>query len=225
MAENLYAAIAGGLSYASPNPQYFQLERRSERDANPTSKYKWNLCDQWSCTHTTPSVHNLAVLILASPVGFDIEDAAAWDMAPAWPNLVRLVLGSAMGVRCPPAMTLHGLRVFAEHCKALKFLAITVDVFTVPPLDNSPQTRIPQQQLCSFDVAKSPIPDARTVSRFLSSLFPDLSEVRTHNEGFWEDRDSDDEDEETTAARSYHTRWKWKEVEGLIPIRRQECAQ
>ncbi|KAJ7865435.1 hypothetical protein B0H14DRAFT_3442922 [Mycena olivaceomarginata] len=96
-------------------------------------------------------------------------------------------------------MTLHGLRAFAEHCKALKFLAIIVDGFTVPLLDDSPQTRIPQRQLCSFDVAKSPISDARTVSRFLSSLFPDLSEIRTHDKGFWEDRHSDDEDEETTA--------------------------
>ncbi|KAJ7788691.1 hypothetical protein B0H14DRAFT_3503935 [Mycena olivaceomarginata] len=64
-------------------------------------------------------------------------------------------------------MTLHGLRAFAEHCKALKFLAIIIDGFTVPLLDDSPQTRIPQRQLCSFDVVKSPISDAR------------LSKVRT----------------------------------------------
>ncbi|KAJ7842008.1 hypothetical protein B0H14DRAFT_3457110 [Mycena olivaceomarginata] len=140
--------------------------------------------------------------IPVSPVVFDIEDAAAWNMAPAWPNLVRLVLETATDVHSPPTMTLHGLRAFAEHCKALKFLAIIVDGFTVPLLDDSPQTRIPQRQLCSFDVAKSPISDARTVSRFLSSLFPDLSEIRTHDKGFWEDRHSDDEDEETTAARS-----------------------
>ncbi|KAJ7802690.1 hypothetical protein B0H14DRAFT_2891311, partial [Mycena olivaceomarginata] len=202
-AENLYAAIAGGLSRT--HLQTLNISNLNDGVsetptplASPSGIY---VISGHALTPLIPFT-NLAVLILVSPVGCDIEDAAAWDMASAWPNLVRL--------RCitPPTMTLHGLRVFAEHCKALKFLAITVDGFTVPPLDNSPQTRIPQRQLCSFDVAKSPISDARTVSLFLSSLFPDLSEIRTHDEGFWEDRDSDDEDEETTAARSYHSRWK-----------------
>ncbi|KAJ7788761.1 hypothetical protein B0H14DRAFT_2947179 [Mycena olivaceomarginata] len=205
-AENLYAAIAGGLSHT--HLQTLNISNLNDGvSETPTPLASASGIYVISGHILTPlyPFTNLAVLILVSPVGFDIGDAAAWDMAPAWPNLVRL--------RCitPSTMT---LRAFAEHCKALKFLAITVNGFTVPPLDNSPQMRIPQRQLCSFDVAKSPISDARTVSRFLFSLFPDLSEIRTHDEGFWEDRDSDDEDEETTAARLYHSRWK--EVEALI---------
>ncbi|KAJ7787076.1 hypothetical protein B0H14DRAFT_2955308, partial [Mycena olivaceomarginata] len=199
-AENLYAAIAGGLSHT--HLQTLNISNLNDGvSETPTPLASASGIYVISGHILTPlyPFTNLAVLILVSPVGFDIGDAAAWDMAPAWPNLVRLVLESATEVHYPSTMTLHGLRAFAEHCKALKFLAITVNGFTVPPLDNSPQMRIPQRQLCSFDVA---------------NLFPDLSEIRTHDEGFWEDRDSDDEDEETTAARLYHSRWK--EVEALI---------
>ncbi|KAJ7898919.1 hypothetical protein B0H14DRAFT_3852974 [Mycena olivaceomarginata] len=185
-AENLYAAIAGGLSHT--HLQTLNISNLNDGvSETPTPLASASGIYVISGHILTPlyPFTNLAVLILVSPVGFDIGDAAAWDMAPAWPNLVRLVLESATEVHYPSTMTLHGLRAFAEHCKALKFLAITVNGFTVPPLDNSPQMRIPQRQFCSFDVAKSPISDARTVSRFLFSLFPDLSEIRTHDEGFW----------------------------------------
>jgi hypothetical protein len=166
-AENLYAAIAGGLSHT--HLQTLNISNLNDGvSETPTPLASASGIYVISGHILTPlyPFTNLAVLILVSPVGFDIGDAAAWDMAPAWPNLVRLVLESATEVHYPSTMTLHGLRAFAEHCKALKFLAITVNGFTVPPLDNSPQMRIPQRQLCSFDVAKSPISDAQTVSRF-----------------------------------------------------------
>ncbi|KAJ7791915.1 hypothetical protein B0H14DRAFT_2933839 [Mycena olivaceomarginata] len=125
-AENLYAAIAGGLSHT--HLQTLNISNLndgvSETPTPLASASRIYVISRHVLTPLYPFT-NLAVLILVSPVGFDIGDAAAWDMAPAWPNLVRLVLESATEVHYPSTMTLHGLRAFAEHCKALKFLAIT----------------------------------------------------------------------------------------------------
>ncbi|KAJ7440308.1 hypothetical protein B0H11DRAFT_546308 [Mycena galericulata] len=81
------------------------------------------------------------------PVGFDIDDTTASDMASAWPNLTAFSLCSASGLHHPSSMTLYGLRAFAKYCKDLQTLDITVDATTIPPFDNSPEAKISQSSL------------------------------------------------------------------------------
>ncbi|KAJ7692689.1 hypothetical protein B0H17DRAFT_1132925 [Mycena rosella] len=113
-------------------------------------------------------------------------------------------------------MTLLELRAFAAHCKDLVSLSINVDSSTVPPFENSPETRISQRRLYSLDVAASPISDPPTVAQFLSGLFPALRGFGTLAEWRWDDPVDDDDDEETAHARACHA--QWKQVEALVPI-------
>ncbi|KAJ6495905.1 hypothetical protein DFH09DRAFT_1290314 [Mycena vulgaris] len=119
---------------------------------------------------------HLTIINLTPPVGFDIDDATAWDMACAWPKIRKLRLGSASGYH-PAGMSLQGLRAFATHCKDLSYLEITVDASTVPDFDNPPEASTPQHALQTFDVPHSPISDPPAVARFLSGLFPNLRTI------------------------------------------------
>ncbi|KAJ7100558.1 hypothetical protein C8R43DRAFT_846606, partial [Mycena crocata] len=117
---------------------------------------------------------NLTNVILKPPVGFDIDDATAWDMARAWPRLDSLVLETATDFSHPPSMSLAGLRAFAKHCPKLTSLTIAVDASSVPAFDDSPETRISQLGLRILDVSTSPISDPPAIARFMSALFPAL---------------------------------------------------
>ncbi|KAJ7457447.1 hypothetical protein FB451DRAFT_1142682 [Mycena latifolia] len=158
---------------------------------------------------------NLTTVGLEPPVGFGIDDITAWDMARAWPKIRSLKLASATDLHHPTSMTLHGLRAFAQHCRDLTWLSITVDASTVPPFDNSPETRISQRQLSSFDVGASLISDPPTVARFMSGLFPALVEISTVRAWRWDEPDEYD-DEEEAAQRARHA--QWNQVEVLVPI-------
>ncbi|KAJ6545917.1 hypothetical protein DFH09DRAFT_1508912, partial [Mycena vulgaris] len=156
---------------------------------------------------------NLIMLVLRPPVGFDIDDATAWDIARAWPKLTSLTLEAASELHHPTSMTLVGLRAFAAYCKDLAYLTITLDASTVPPFDNSPETKISHHQLTTLVVAASPISDAPNVARFISDLFPSVVQIITLTES----RGIEDEmDEEIPYAWARHT--QWKQVEVLIPI-------
>ncbi|KAJ7187261.1 hypothetical protein C8R46DRAFT_1342408 [Mycena filopes] len=159
---------------------------------------------------------NLTSVRLRTPAGFDIDDLTAGDIARAWPRIQRLDLGSCTDMHHPSRMTLLGLRSLATHCKDLTWLHITLDASTVPPFDNSPERRISQRSLCSFDVAMSPISDPAVVARFVSALFPNLDEITTHNDWDWEDPNDQDDTEEMAMRRAYFH--KWKQVETLVPM-------
>jgi hypothetical protein len=167
---------------------------------------------------------NLTDVSLRPPVGFDIDDATAWEMARAWPKLQSLVLDSASELSHRPGMSLLGLKAFANHCPALVTLHISFDASTVPPFDNSPESRISRKRLTSLDVASSSISDPPTVARFISGLFPELVEISTVREWRWEDDDREHENDEEVAARARHT--LWKQVQAMVPvmtaIRREE---
>ncbi|KAJ6517141.1 hypothetical protein DFH09DRAFT_250004 [Mycena vulgaris] len=167
---------------------------------------------------------NLTFVVLQPPVGFDIDDATAWDIARAWPKINFLRLEAATELHHPPSMTLHGLRAFATHCIHLSTLRITVDASTVPPFDNSPETRISQHRLEELIFAASPISDPPAVARFLSGLFPALTIIDTQSDWRWDEPPDEDDDEERVEARARHARWM--QVLVLVPmiaaIRREE---
>ncbi|KAJ7101433.1 hypothetical protein B0H15DRAFT_411631 [Mycena belliarum] len=159
---------------------------------------------------------NLTSLRLAPPVGFDLDDDTAWDMARAWPKIQHLSLTAATALHHTTSMSLRGLRAFAAHCHELRTLSITVDASTIPPFDYSPGTSLCQHALYRLDVAVSPISDPPNVARFMSALFPALAVIRTLQDWRWNEEVSETVNEETAVARQRHT--QWKEVEKLIPI-------
>ncbi|KAJ7100565.1 hypothetical protein C8R43DRAFT_1244255 [Mycena crocata] len=159
---------------------------------------------------------NLTRLNLQPPVGFDIDDSTAWDLARAWPKLTLLWLRAATELSYHPSMTLQGLRAFAKHCPELSSLTIAVDASTVPPFDGSPDTRISQRRLLSFNVSASPISNAPIAARFLSALFPRISYMGTLHDWRWDEPAEDDEDDETALARAHDV--LWKQVKDMIPV-------
>ncbi|KAJ7440297.1 hypothetical protein B0H11DRAFT_2099813 [Mycena galericulata] len=137
---------------------------------------------------------NLTNLWLEPPVGFDIDDSMAWDMAHSWPKLTSLRF-----------TTLHGLRGFAKHCKESRSLTIPLDASTVPPFDNSPETRISQSSLNCLLVGRSPIVDQSAVARFMRRLFPNLTEIEINPEDeAWDSY----EEVDTEEARTFADRWQ-----------------
>ncbi|KAJ7100561.1 hypothetical protein C8R43DRAFT_1141304 [Mycena crocata] len=159
---------------------------------------------------------NLTSVDLRPPVGFDIDDCTAWDIARAWPKLRSLGLQAATDLSHRPSMTLHGLRAFAKHCPDLFGLVIAVDASMVPAFDGSPNTQICQRRLTSFNVSASPISNAAVVARFLSAMFPCISYMGTLHEWRWEEPAENDENEEMAMERAHH--FRWKQVEETIPV-------
>ncbi|KAJ7604091.1 hypothetical protein DFH06DRAFT_1114027 [Mycena polygramma] len=210
----LYAALAGHVSHITLHSMWM-IEMRDELVPPPVDA----IASYVITGHTlTPlfSFKNLALVHLTGPVGFDIDDTRAWDMARAWPQIRSLTLNSSTALHHPSSMTLHGLRAFATHCAELRRLAIAFDASTVPPFDNSPAARISQRALHALHVEASPIGDPPSVAKYLSGLFLGLVSIYTWNDARWSEPAETDEDEETAAARARHTQWKYVEV--LVPF-------
>ncbi|KAJ7159067.1 hypothetical protein C8R43DRAFT_1124702 [Mycena crocata] len=116
---------------------------------------------------------NLRTVDLRAPVGFAFDDAAAWDMARAWPRVERLKLRPTANARemCPVRLTLHGVRAFAAHCPALRELNLSFTTRVVPELDAS---YIPQTSLATLGVGRSLVSSPADVARFIRGIFPEL---------------------------------------------------
>ncbi|KAJ7654557.1 hypothetical protein DFH06DRAFT_993760 [Mycena polygramma] len=152
---------------------------------------------------------NLTQLNLAPPVGFDIDDSTAWDMARAWPKIKSLHLGAATKLYHPSSMSLHGLRAFAKHCG--ENLSISFDASTVPT-NNLPES-ISQRSLTSLDTNASPITDPLPVAQFMAGLFPNLAKI-WHGEWLFLYDEEDDDDDEMAGIRI--TADRWKQVETML---------
>ncbi|KAJ6550882.1 hypothetical protein DFH09DRAFT_1319743 [Mycena vulgaris] len=76
---------------------------------------------------------NLSVVVLRPPVGFDINDSTAWDVAGAMAESYNTQIECTMESQHAPTMTLAGLRAFAIQCKVRSELNLSVDPFAVPP--------------------------------------------------------------------------------------------
>ncbi|KAF8183736.1 hypothetical protein K438DRAFT_1937409 [Mycena galopus ATCC 62051] len=147
---------------------------------------------------------NLTEITLIPPVGFDIDDAMAWDMARAWPKVktLRLSAGSSDS-RHPSSLSILSLRAFATHCPELTSLWITF-ASTVPRSDDPHETHITQTSLTSLDVDISPIADPRPVAKYIAAVFPNLETISTHDDWIWAEVDPE---EEESMEYIYYTRW------------------
>jgi hypothetical protein len=102
---------------------------------------------------------NLTMLSLTSPHGFDLDNDAMSELAPAWPQIVTLRLR----VRFPmhrPAATLSFLALFAQHCPNLSRLTIAFDGTTIPSPEVEPScpTSTEDSRRQAFAVIHSDLP-------------------------------------------------------------------
>ncbi|KAJ7105967.1 hypothetical protein C8R44DRAFT_745618 [Mycena epipterygia] len=159
---------------------------------------------------------NLTSLTLHAPVGFDIDDATAWLMAPAWPQLTNLYMDTATSVIHPPSLTLRGLSAFARHCPLLKRLGMVFDGRHVPPIDDTAEIRI---SLDYFHVGASPVYDPLSVATFISAIFGDdiaISSLVLDDEG---NNTLDDWDPDAEIFEHYEM---WRKVSTFMYARDEE---
>ncbi|KAF8218188.1 hypothetical protein K438DRAFT_1796477 [Mycena galopus ATCC 62051] len=213
----LYAALASRLSH--PRLQTLQVSFPEEETEmrNPLGDTPANYAIDGSILAALFCFANLTNIELVPPVGFDIDDTVAQDIARAWPRVKFLRLDGGTDLRHPsyPRMTLLGLKAFAKHCRALVSLFIAFDASTVPSFNDSPNT-VPQFSLTFLHVDIAPINDPPAVAAFMSSLFPNLMEIGVHNDWIWGDPAYDETDADDEAAAAYTQFTRWKEVKGIL---------
>ncbi|KAJ7211513.1 hypothetical protein C8J57DRAFT_1150661 [Mycena rebaudengoi] len=156
---------------------------------------------------------NLVTINISSPVGIDLDDTTAADLARAWPHLEEMRLSSYGASRSPPNATLECLHSFATWCPRLASLTIALDG-TGAPTPPSPASGTSQHALKSINVAHSRISAAMPVARFFSAIFPDLKRIATSRDG----DDNEDPEELTLQGEAIAFHHLWKEVEMLLVI-------
>ncbi|KAJ6463088.1 hypothetical protein DFH09DRAFT_1492488 [Mycena vulgaris] len=123
---------------------------------------------------------NLTSVVIASKLGFDLDNFAITDLACAWLHVTTLFLISETQRR--PHNSLDCLYSLAQHCPELERLHITFDTSRLPS-----------------NASVSPIAaPTLSVARVISALFPGLEDLSTDCIG---DED-DDEDEDNDEPRS-----------------------
>lgn len=154
------------------------------------------------------SFANLTSLTIASPLGFDLDDEAVLELAKAWPRITVLRLGVRCSVRTPRT-TLSCLHSFAQNCPRLQILTMLLDATVVPIRTTS----LVQRSLHTLDVDHSPLAaDHISVARFLSGMFPEMTDIETFRE-YYENNDEDDLMFDGDDVRLHN---RWKEVQDLL---------
>ncbi|KAJ6452685.1 hypothetical protein C8R47DRAFT_264547 [Mycena vitilis] len=171
------------------------------------------LPDSWmakhALLHTLFYFPHLTSLTLHIPGGFDLDDASALDIARAWPNLHELDLIPDEVVPGERRTTLSALCIFADNCPELGSLAIEFNALTVPARDpDKPGFRT---RLTNLRVGHSPIEDPIAVGGFISSLFPQLSELYS--------RTIYQEDDYGWEADELHYYERWETVRDSVLMR------
>ncbi|KAJ6480522.1 hypothetical protein C8R47DRAFT_599998 [Mycena vitilis] len=153
---------------------------------------------------------SLQVVHIRSSVGFDLDDAVLTEMARSWPFLKELHL-DADRQHLPPRGTLLALQALAVHCPHLYSLDISLDATTLTSPATAPGPRIIQSCLVSLNMChNSLITTPFDVARLLSSIFPNLRDLRSYDHEFLQFND------------------RWLQVKRMLPglaeIRDEEFA-
>ncbi|KAK7036175.1 hypothetical protein R3P38DRAFT_2910905 [Favolaschia claudopus] len=155
---------------------------------------------------------NLTSISIGSKSGICLNDEEMEIIARTWPHLRRLSLWERVESQ---TLSLRSLSTLAEHCPCLNSLSLSLDARYIPELPTSnarqPVSQLALHELC---IGRSPISGpAIYTTRFLSSIFPNLSRVITEV-GIWGlDELGEDEDSE---LQVYHE--LWMEVESQLSI-------
>ncbi|KAJ7929603.1 hypothetical protein B0H13DRAFT_1964083 [Mycena leptocephala] len=152
------------------------------------------------------SFSNLVSVSLSHPLGFDFDDTTILRLARTWPHIKYLTL-KGRPRHMPSRVTLEGLCAFAKHCPNLETLEMTFDA-----------TVKVAATLSVLSVALSPIRKPRRVAKFLSAIFPRLTDIETLYEEILDDRTDDEDDDEDVVVEaeviaSYR---RWKVVEEAL---------
>ncbi|KAJ7222728.1 hypothetical protein B0H12DRAFT_1269419 [Mycena haematopus] len=159
----------------------------------------------------------LTSVTLAGPVGLDLDDTAAADIARAWPQLTSLDLGGSAFQPVPPRTTLRALFAFARHCPHLLRLSLPINAHSIPKWRNAKtvaDARPTQRCLMSLNVGDSPVGAPLDVAAYLSVIFPKLKWVSAGKM-----RDAPVPAEVLAGQR------KWKAVEEALPVLRRVRAE
>jgi hypothetical protein len=128
--------------------------------------------------------NNLTFLSLSPPTGTDVDDDAVLSMAEAFPRLEHLSLSSRAKAH-PLRATLRSLRYLAQHCPYLSYLEMSLNASDVPDIEYNVRSRIFNSSLEEWDVAGSLIKSPFLVARFLSGIFPELTQISTSMQDKW----------------------------------------
>ncbi|KAJ7092117.1 hypothetical protein C8R43DRAFT_853958, partial [Mycena crocata] len=138
-------------------------------------------------THIFPlfTLTTLTSVTLAGPVGIDLDDAAAADIARAWPRIKSLDFAGGAFPHVPPRTTLRALLAFARLCPHLWILSLPIDARSVPKwrkAQTAAEVRPTQRCLRHLSVGESPVGTPLDVAGYLSSIFPRLEWVSAGRE-------------------------------------------
>ncbi|KAJ7271295.1 hypothetical protein B0H12DRAFT_730836 [Mycena haematopus] len=162
----------------------------------------------------------LTFVTLAGPVGLDLDDTAAADIARAWPRIMSLDLAGSAFLHIPPRTTLRALLAFARLCPNLWRLSLPINARSVPKWRKAKTTaeaRPTQRSLTFLNVGESPVDAPLDVAAYLSSIFPKLGRVSAGKQK--ERRD------EPVRAEVLECQRKWKVVEAALPVLRKVRAE
>ncbi|KAJ7128481.1 hypothetical protein C8R44DRAFT_979175 [Mycena epipterygia] len=106
------------------------------------------------------------------------------QLVPAWSHIQSLTLDAPT----PSRTTLASLHSLAKYCPCLELLEMYLDATSI------------------LDILCSPISAPAPVARFLSGIFPNLSEITTTREN--EDNESAEELAENGEQIVFHQRWR-----------------
>ncbi|KAJ7252351.1 hypothetical protein B0H12DRAFT_1117913, partial [Mycena haematopus] len=130
-----------------------------------------------------------------------------WELTKVWPCIRVLRLEVECSARTPRT-TLSCLRSFAQNCPHLRILAMLLDATVVPICTTS----LVQRKLHTLEVAHSPLAeDHVSVARFLSRMFPQMTDIETFREHY-----DNDEDDLTFNGDEVRLHNRWKEVQELL---------
>ncbi|KAJ7268204.1 hypothetical protein B0H12DRAFT_1097497, partial [Mycena haematopus] len=128
----LYNGVAANCNQASLNSLEITLPRKGTTDtaADPAQIALYAVPG----THLSPlfTLTTLTNVTLAGPVGLDLDDTAAADIARAWPRITMLDLSGSAFLHVPPRTTLRALLLFARFCPHLWRLSLPIDARSVP---------------------------------------------------------------------------------------------
>ncbi|KAJ7171369.1 hypothetical protein C8R46DRAFT_1088249 [Mycena filopes] len=167
------------------------------------------------------SFKKLKQIGLGAPVGFDVDDATAAQMARSWPAATSISFTSTDFVHIPSRATLAGLLPFAEHCPRLTALILALDASVVPKQNPSHRVdrRLVHKKLTTLGVESAPINKPLDVAGFLSSAFPNLRTILNE----LEDKTLAADDPAQVAAGARRARWQ--EVARVLPLLRKVRAE
>ncbi|KAJ6460990.1 hypothetical protein C8R45DRAFT_1220899 [Mycena sanguinolenta] len=221
----LYAALARHLSHSVLQTLCVGLPEKDDMEMQSPSGDLANYAINGLIVATLFCFANLTEICLEPPIGFDLDDTVASDIARAWPKVRTLSLTGSIHLYRPSSISLIGLTAFAKHFQELTSLSIGLDASTVPPSDDFTDIIVPQFSLVYLDVDISPITNPDGVASFISVLLPNLAHIWTHSEWRWSDRAYDPNPYTDDEEQEYDWFTQWKQVEATLERSRKGASK